>query len=63
LIMPVDTHVHRLGLALGLSQRKMADLKCALEMTQTLAQFDPIDPVKYDFAIAHLGISDQISEI
>jgi uncharacterized protein (TIGR02757 family) len=63
LIMPVDTHVHRLGLALGLSQRKIADLKCAREMTQTLAQFDPIDPVKYDFAIAHLGISDQISDI
>ncbi len=63
LIMPVDTHVHRLGLALGLSQRKIADLKCAKEMTQTLAQFDPLDPVKYDFAIAHLGISDQISDL
>ena len=57
LIIPLDVHVFRLSSALALTQRKTPDLKTALEITKKLQEFDPIDPIKYDFAIAHLGIS------
>ncbi len=63
LLIPVDTHVHRLSLSLGLTQRKNADLQCAKEITLNLAKIAPHDPVKYDFALAHLGISDKIISI
>ena len=57
LIIPLDVHVFRLSSALALTQRRTPDLKTALEITKKLREFDPIDPIKYDFAIAHLGIS------
>jgi len=36
--------------------RKSIDLKFALELTEKLKTFDPLDPVKYDFALCHIGI-------
>ena len=57
LIIPLDVHVFRLSSALALTNRRTADLKAALEITQQLQSFDTIDPIKYDFALAHLGIS------
>jgi hypothetical protein len=30
----------------------------ALEITAALRRLDPLDPVKYDFSLAHLGISE-----
>lgn len=56
LIMPVDTHIARLSKSLGLVKRKTVDLKFAVELTQMLKEFDRNDPVKYDFALCHLGI-------
>jgi uncharacterized protein (TIGR02757 family) len=56
LVMPTDTHVHRVALRLGLTRRKTADWKTAREITDSLAAFDPEDPVKYDFALCRLGI-------
>jgi uncharacterized protein (TIGR02757 family) len=56
LIMPVDTHIARISKSLGLIKRKSIDLKFALELTESLKRFDPVDPVKYDFALCHLGI-------
>lgn len=56
LIMPVDTHIARISKKLNLVQRKSIDLKFALELTQKLKRFDPDDPVKYDFALCHLGM-------
>lgn len=56
LIMPVDTHIHRIALRLGWSRRKTADLRTAFEITDTLRVFSPHDPVRYDFALARLGI-------
>ncbi|MDD2272320.1 MAG: TIGR02757 family protein [Desulfuromonadaceae bacterium] len=58
LIIPVDTHICRIGRYLGLSSRKAADWRMAQEITAALRAFDPLDPVKYDFSLAHLGISD-----
>ena len=57
LIMPLDTHVHRLAQFLGLSERKSADWRAAARITDALRALDPVDPVRFDFALAHLGIS------
>jgi uncharacterized protein (TIGR02757 family) len=56
LIIPTDTHVHRVSRRLGLTKRKSADWKTATEITARLARLDPADPVKYDFAICQLGV-------
>lgn len=56
LIIPVDTHVARVSQSLGLTNRKIPDWKMAEEITENLKKFDPIDPIKYDFAICHIGM-------
>jgi len=61
LVMPVDTHVHRIATFLGLNTRKSADWKAARALTDRLAKFDRTDPVRYDFAICRLGILDLCS--
>lgn len=57
LIIPVDTHIQRISGYLGFTRRKSADWRMAREITAALRRFDPVDPVKYDFSLAHLGIS------
>lgn len=57
LVIPLDTHVSRIAKLLGFTRRKDQSLKTAVEITGALKKFDPDDPVKYDFAIAHVGIS------
>ncbi len=61
LLMPVDTHIHRIATFLGLNNRKSADWKAARQITDALARFDPADPVRYDFALCRLGILDLCS--
>lgn len=61
LVVPLDTHVHRIASFLGLNRRKSADWKTARELTDRLARFDSMDPVRYDFAICRLGILDLCS--
>jgi uncharacterized protein (TIGR02757 family) len=61
LIIPVDAHIQRICRLLGFSARKQADWKMAREITSALRRFEPLDPVKYDFAICHLGISEGCS--
>ena len=56
LIIPVDTHIARISSLLKLTKRKNADWKMAEEITSNLKKFDPEDPIKYDFAICHIGI-------
>jgi len=60
LILPLDTHTHKVSLKIGLCSRKSYDYKAAFEITQNLRQFDPQDPIKYDFAIYRLGQSGEI---
>ena len=57
LIVPLDTHVHRIARNLGLTDRKDASWRTAEEITARLRRLDPNDPVKYDAALCHLGIS------
>jgi uncharacterized protein (TIGR02757 family) len=59
LTMPLDTHVHRLGRYLGLTQRNGAQWRTAVEITDRLRILEPVDPLRYDFALAHMGISGQ----
>jgi len=56
LIVPVDTHMTRIGRVLGLTQRKSADMKMALEITKSFRKLVPKDPAKYDFALTRFGI-------
>lgn len=57
LVIPVDTHIHRISRNLGLTDRRSATWATAEEITAALREFDPDDPVKYDFALCHLGVS------
>jgi uncharacterized protein (TIGR02757 family) len=57
LLMPVDTHVARIARALELANRKTADRAFSEELTASLRTFCPEDPTRYDFALAHMGIS------
>ncbi|MCE5280174.1 MAG: TIGR02757 family protein [Planctomycetaceae bacterium] len=56
LVVPLDTHMHRLALAMGLTARKSADARTAREVTAAYARLSPHDPVRYDFALTRLGI-------
>ena len=64
LIVPLDTHMHGICRRLGLTGRKQADLKTALEITGGFRKISPRDPVKYDFALTRLGIrEDTVDEL
>jgi uncharacterized protein (TIGR02757 family) len=56
LLVPVDTHIHKLARNLGLSTRKDVSLRTAQEITVHLRKFDENDPVKYDFSLCHMGM-------
>ena len=55
LIIPLDTHTHKVSLNLGLLKRKTYDLQSAIELTGKLKEFDKNDPLKYDFALYRIG--------
>ena len=59
LICPCDVHVDRVGRKLGLIQRKQTDWLTAVELSVQLSLLDPMDPVKYDFALFGLGIEEK----
>lgn len=56
LVIPVDTHVAKICKELKLTTAKNISWKMAEEITENLKKFDPKDPVKYDFAICHIGM-------
>lgn len=60
LIVPLDVHMHRISLHLGLTKRKQADLKAACEITSAFRALEPDDPVRYDFCLTRLGIRDDL---
>ncbi len=62
LVVPLDTHLHRVGRGLGFTDRKSADLRAAVEVTEAFRRLAPADPVRYDFALAHLGIGGGTAE-
>ncbi|HHS6695666.1 TPA: TIGR02757 family protein [Campylobacter jejuni] len=62
LLIPLDTHAHKISLTLGLLKRKIYDYKSVLELTQNLKKLDANDPIKYDFALYRLGQSKEIDK-
>jgi uncharacterized protein (TIGR02757 family) len=58
LICPCDVHVDRIARQLGLITRTQVDWQTAVELTENLKEFDPKDPVKYDFALFGMGVME-----
>jgi len=61
LIVPLDTHMHKIAKRLHLTKRKSADLKTALEITKNFAKICPTDPVKFDFSLTRFGIRQELN--
>ena len=60
LMIPLDVHVERVAKKLGLLTRKQRDWKAVVELTDNLRQFDPSDPIKYDFALFGIGVLGEL---
>jgi uncharacterized protein (TIGR02757 family) len=56
LVVPLDTHVIRVGRCLRLTTYTSPGWKMARDITASLTRLDPADPVRYDFSICHLGM-------
>ena len=63
LIIPLDTHMHRISLSLGLTGRKQADMKTAVEITGSFKKIEKNDPIRYDFALTRIGINKLSEEL
>jgi uncharacterized protein (TIGR02757 family) len=60
LIIPLDTHMYKMGVFLKYTQRKQADLRSALEITEGFKNLSPEDPVRYDFVLTRMGIRNDL---
>ena len=56
LIVPLDTHVIRLGRCLRLTRYASPGWRMAADITAALRRLDPVDPIRFDFAICHVGM-------
>jgi hypothetical protein len=54
--VPLDTHVIRLGRCLRLTRYASPGWKMAADITASLRRLDPVDPVRFDFSICHVGM-------
>ena len=59
LIMPLDIHVGRISSLIGLRKRRTNDWKAAEEVTASLRELAPEDPLRFDFPLSHIGISER----
>lgn len=62
LFIPLDIHSGNMARKLGLLKRKNNDWKAVEELTAVLREFDPSDPVKYDFALFGLGVNEKFRD-
>ena len=60
LYIPLDLHSGNTARRLGLLTRKQNDWKAVEELTEVLREFDPMDPVKYDFALFGVGVNEKL---
>lgn len=58
LLVPVDTHMHRIGIALGFTSRRSADAGTVREVTAGFRRIAPKDPVRYDFVLTRSAIQE-----
>jgi uncharacterized protein (TIGR02757 family) len=63
LIVPMDTHMHRICRLLGLVERRQPDLAAAREATAAFRLICPEDPVRYDFGLTRMGMAGDLEEI
>ena len=56
LLVPVDVHMHRICLQLGIIHRRSISIKTSEEITGFFRAINPLDPVRYDFALTRFGI-------
>ena len=56
LIVPLDTHIIRIGRCLGLTRYTSPGWRMAVDITASLRRIDPIDPARFDFSMCHLGM-------
>lgn len=56
LLVPVDVHMHRVAMKMGLTVRRSPDLNASEEITAALRNVDALDPVRFDFSMTRLGI-------
>jgi uncharacterized protein (TIGR02757 family) len=56
LVVPLDTHVIRLGQCLRLTRFRSPGWPMAADITASLRALDPVDPVRFDFSICHVGM-------
>jgi uncharacterized protein (TIGR02757 family) len=61
--LPLDVHTAGVSRALGLLKRTANDWRAVEEVTQALRWLDPVDPVRYDFALFGLGVNGALSPI
>jgi uncharacterized protein (TIGR02757 family) len=59
LYVPLDLHSGNTARRLGLLSRKLNDWQAVEELTAILREFDPSDPVKYDFALFGVGVNEK----
>ncbi len=59
LCCPLDLHVGSVARRLGILKRAQNDWKAVEEIDQVLRSFDPVDPVKYDFALFGMGVAEK----
>ena len=57
LVIPLDTHIARISSYIGLTELKSPGWAMALDITKSLRRLDGADPLRYDFALCHLGIA------
>lgn len=61
LLIPLDTHMHKISLLLGFTKRAQSDIKTVIEVTDALRKISPEDPIKYDFVLTRFGIRDELN--
>jgi uncharacterized protein (TIGR02757 family) len=57
LVIPLDTHIARISSYIGLTAMKSPGWSMAVDITEGLRRLDAADPLRYDFALCHLGIA------
>ena len=60
LVIPLDTHMFKIGRSFGFTERKQPGMKAAIEITEGFRQFSPRDPTRYDFALTRFGIRNDL---
>ncbi len=58
LLIPLDTHLFKISKKLGLTKKKTANWKTAIEVTRSLKKIDPVDPTRFDFSLCRFGMFD-----